>query len=486
MPMKGLVVVANRLPVEIHADGHVGVSPGGLVSAVSSVTGEGAHWVGWGGDELRQIAAFSHGPLRLHPVLLSPDDLERYYRGFSNSVLWPLFHGRLRPVDLDRSWWHSYRSVNERFAATVTASAPLGGTIWIHDYHLLLTPAFIRAARPDLRIGLFVHIPFPDTRLFSMLPWRQEIIDGMLCADVLGFQLAEDAANFAAAATRVSGIKAPASPVTGRQHTVEVGAFPISIDFDHWDALGGRAGGQALRKRQELGVESILLGVDRLDYTKGIPQRLLAFGELLDEGRISSQSCTFVQVAVPTRSDVSAYQEEREAVEELVEAINARHRRTNGSVPVKYIDYPLNEAELAEWYRAADALVVTSFADGMNLVAKEFVAAHADMRATLILSEFAGASQDLKGALLVNPYDVEAIKQAMLAAIGMPAVDRQARLSRMRASVRNNDVHQWANRFLGQLDSTKRARPAKSATPSCVISRQRLPNGLPLQVTVLD
>ncbi len=457
--MNGLVVVANRLPVDIGCDGQVTVSPGGLVSALSSVTGEGVHWVGWGGMESRHTAAFDLRDLRLHPVVLSTADVDGYYRGFSNSVLWPLFHGRLQPVHLDRSWWHSYQAVNVRFAAAVANSAPLGGTVWVHDYHLLLAPALIRALRPDLRLGLFLHIPFPDTRMFSSLPWRREIIDGVLGADLIGFQVAEDVEHFVASATRLADAEVRGQMILHGSRAVEVGAFPISIDFASWDALGGRAGSRAQSHRRQLGVGSIFLGIDRLDYTKGISQRLLAFGELLDERRLSSLACTFVQVGVPTRSDIAAYQDEREEVEVLVDSINARHRRSNGSAPVVYIDSALDEAELAGWYRAADALVVTSLADGMNLVAKEFVAARGDLGATLILSEFAGAARDLDGALIVNPYDLEAIKRALLAAVSMPAAAKRARMRTMRSAIRINDVHKWARSFLSKLAPATRPMP---------------------------
>lgn len=470
--MTGLVVVANRLPLEIRSDGPEGASPGGLVAALSSVTGEGTRWVGWGGQESRCSRAFDYGHLRLHPVVLTSDDVDGYYRGFSNSVLWPLFHGCLRPVQIERGWWHTYRSVNERFAATVASSAPLGGTVWVHDYHLLLVPGLLRANRPDLRVGLFLHIPFPSPRLFSMLPWRGELLDGMLSADVVGFQVAEDLDHFVAAAERLTDTEVNRQGLLRGPHVIKVGAFPISIDFSTWDTLGDRAVVQAIEHRRDLGVETVFLGVDRLDYTKGITQRLLAFGELLDEGRLDGRSCTFVQVGVPTRCDVAAYQDERDDVEGVIDAINARHRRSDGSVPVVYIDASLDQTAIAGWYRAADALVVTSLADGMNLVAKEFVAARADLGATLILSEFAGASQSLVGALIVNPFDVDAIKAAMLASINMPATEKQARLRAMRSAVRNNDVHQWARHFLARLESTR--AHVSEATPW---SREQSPTG---------
>jgi trehalose 6-phosphate synthase len=456
--MKGLVVAANRLPVEVTADGQLNPSPGGLASALSSVTAAGTHWVGWAGPETGPLKQFDYGDLRLHPVALSADEVDRYYRGFANAILWPLFHGRLRKVELKRAWWHSYRIVNRRFASAVSRIAPLGGTVWVHDYHLLLAPALIRAKRPDLHIGLFLHIPFPNAQLFSMLPWRKEVINGMLGADVLGFQVADDVANFVAAAERLVESRTRGHTLFDGTHVVDVDAFPISVDFAHWNSLGDRAGPQAARNREELGVESVLLGIDRLDYTKGISQRLRAFGELLDEGQLDTESCTFVQVAVPSRADVAAYEDEREEVETVIARINSKHPRKDGSLPVVYTDTSLDEVEMASWFRTADALVVTSLADGMNLVAKEFVAARGDLGGTLVLSEFAGAAQDLDGALIVNPYDIEAIKRALVVAIEMPAAERAARLRTMRTAVQHNDVHRWARNFLDRLETSAPVR----------------------------
>jgi trehalose 6-phosphate synthase len=456
--MNALVVVANRLPIEIGADGSLTPSPGGLASALSSVIHHGTQWVGWGGPLAPRRGPFDYDDLRIHPVALSTDDIVKYYEGFSNSILWPLFHGRLRHVELNRSWWRSYRTVNERFAAAAARIAPLGGTVWVHDYHLLLAPALIRARRPDLHIGLFLHIPFPNAQLFSMLPWRSELIEGMLAADVVGFQVPDDAANFVAAAERLAGTQTVGKTVVAGSHSVHVDAYPISVDFEFWDALGRGAAAKAAQQRHQLDVATIFLGIDRLDYTKGISERLQAFGELLDEGQLQADECAFVQVAVPSRTDVAAYQEERKAVEALIDRINAKHRRTNGTLPLVYVDTSLDDVGLATWYRAADALVVTSLADGMNLVAKEFVSARDDLGATLILSEFAGAAADLDGAIIVNPYDIEAIKRALMSAAAMPLSARASRLKTMRSAVRVHDVGHWVRTFLEQLESARQVR----------------------------
>lgn len=449
--VSSLIIAANRLPVEVGPDGEWRSSPGGLASALSSVVGDGATWVGWSGATGAPLAPFTLDGIRLRLVGLSESESTRYYAGFANAVLWPLFHGRLRREEMNRAWWRSYRAVNERFAANIARVAGPDSTVWVHDYHLLLVPRMLRSRRPDLRIGLFIHIPFPNAQLFSMLPWRQEVVNGMLGADLLGFQVPEDATNFLATVARVTTATVDGSSISHGQRVVEVDAFPISVDFSRWDALGEGAAVAAAGLREEMGVESIFLGIDRLDYTKGITQRLQAFEELLQAGALDPSNCAFVQVAVPSRSDVPAYQDEQIGVAALVERINRLHPDANGAGPVRFIEASLDDVGLAAWYRAANTLVVTSLADGMNLVAKEFVAARGDLGGVLVLSEFAGAAQDLEGALIVNPYDVDAIKRALLTARDLPADDVAARMEAMRELVRHNDVHHWARSFLERL-----------------------------------
>jgi trehalose 6-phosphate synthase len=445
------VAASNRLPVEVGADGIATSSPGGLASALSSISLGNSAWVGWAGPSSGRLDPFDAGGATLYPISLSEGEEVRYYRGFSNSVLWPLFHGRLRREEMNRAWWRTYRNINERFAVTIARVASPNATVWVHDYHLLLVPKLLRARRPDLRIGLFLHIPFPNPQLFAMLPWRDDVLAGMLGADLIGFQVADDASNFTATLERLMGASVDGSRVRLGARNVEVDAFPISVDFARWDELGAGAAVGAAAHRELLGVDAVLLGIDRLDYTKGISQRLQAFCELLDDGQLDAERCTFVQVAVPSRGDVLAYQEERFEVEGWIQRINNDHRRANGTGPVHHIETSLDDVGLAEWYVAADVLVVTSLADGMNLVAKEFVASRADGDGVVVLSEFAGAAHDLDGALIVNPYDIDAIKQALLSALELPVSERRDRMATMRDNVRQHDVHQWANEFLRRL-----------------------------------
>jgi alpha,alpha-trehalose-phosphate synthase [UDP-forming] len=452
-----VVIVANRLPIERRPDGTFGRSPGGLASALSSVVDADTHWIGWAGDaDGGDIDAVVDG-VHIHPVELKPREVDGYYHGFANSLLWPLFHGRLRQPQMNRSWWRAYQTVNERYADAVAGVAPLNGLVWVHDYHLLLAPALIRARRPDLRIGLFLHIPFPSVDLFATLPWRGDLVRGMSAADLLGFQTEHDAANAAAAIEQFTSDRRPSSRIPDGG-SAEIATFPISIDFERWTELGAASAEVAARHRAQLGVDFLFAGVDRLDYTKGIDQRLRAFRELLDDGMLDPAGCTFVQISVPSRGGIADYGDEREEVERLVAETNDRHRRPDGRGPVHHITEQLDETDLAGWYRAADSLVVTSYADGMNLVAKEFVASRDDLDASVVLSEFTGAAHDMPGALIVNPYDIDAVKQALVTARRMSPVERTARMESMRESVRSHDVHAWANSFLRRLGRS-RLRP---------------------------
>jgi alpha,alpha-trehalose-phosphate synthase [UDP-forming] len=450
-----LVVVANRLPVESR-NGRLVRSPGGLVSALTSAAGPDSAWVGWLGTEsTTDHPTPTLDDPGLHAVALSELEVAGYYDGFCNALLWPLFHGRLQPLQLKRSWWKAYRSVNQRFADAAAEIAPANGTVWAHDYHLMLVPGLLRSRRPDLRIGHFLHIPFPPVQLFATLPWRRELLLGLADADLLGLQTDTDVRNLT---------DAYAEFAPDRHRRCDIGAFPISIDFEFWSQLGDRFTQQGAELRTALAAEFVFLGTDRLDYTKGIAQRLRAFGELLDEGALDATRTVFVQVAAPSRVDVAGYREEREEVEQIVADVNTRHVRPDGSGPIHYIDHQIGQEDVAVCYLAADCLVVTSLADGMNLVAKEYVACQVERGGAVVLSEFAGAANDLPGALVINPYDTEAIKQAMLEVVAMPESGRRQRMSNMRTEVRRHDIDHWAADFLGRLAST--GIDADPGTPS--------------------
>ncbi len=455
----GLVVVANRLPVDRDPDGGWQRSPGGLVTALEPVMhAEGGAWVGWPGQADLHLEPFDHDGTRLVPVELSEAEVEDYYEGMSNETFWPLYHDVIAAPRYRRVWWDAYVRVNRRFAEAAASVAPDGGTVWVHDYQLQLVPALLRALRPDLTIGYFHHIPFPAYGLYSQLPWRRQVLEGLLGADVIGFQRVADAGNFARAIrrqlhfeTRASGIRVPQPD--GPPRTALARAFPISIDADAYQELAASPAvrARAAEIRQSLGDPGrILLGVDRLDYTKGIGHRLKAYGELLAEGRLQVEDVTLVQVASPSRERVRSYVELREDVELTVSRINGDYD-TVGHTAIRYLHQGYPREEMVALYLAADVMLVTALRDGMNLVAKEYVASRIDNSGVLILSEFAGAADELGMALRVNPHDIDALKDAVIRAIRMPGAEQGRRMRALRRKVSENDVAAWSRSFLAAL-----------------------------------
>jgi trehalose 6-phosphate synthase len=455
-----LVIAANRLPVHRTAGGWE-TSPGGLVRALlPTVQRTGGSWVGWTGEVDGPSDPIESEGIRLYPVPLSADDVAGYYEGFSNDTLWPLYHDAIRESGFRSEDWEKYMSVNARFAERIAEIAPADAAVWLHDYHLQLVPAMLRRLRPDVRIGWFDHIPWPPIELFQRLPWRDDVVSGLLGADLLGFQRHQGARNFVVAAERLVGavetspdVLTMAAGEPADEHPVRVGHFPISIDVDDIElaASGRDARRQTAQLRSRLGdPEVILLGVDRLDYTKGIGSRLRAFGELLENGRLDPSRHVMVQVATPSREGVEMYQEERREIEQIVGAINGRYSRLGFPV-LHYLHRTLTLDELLPLYRAADVMLVTPIRDGMNLVAKEFVAAHTDGDGVLVLSEFTGAADELHQAVLVNPHDAIALQDSIVQAVEMDRHERRALMMAMRAALRAHDVHRWARSFLDAL-----------------------------------
>jgi trehalose 6-phosphate synthase len=446
-----IVIAANRLPVMRTADHGWTPSPGGLVRALYPMLREGGGtWVGWTGDPDDAAEPFTVDGLELHPVAISADEIELYYEGFSNDSLWPLYHDALRESTYSVEQWDAYRTVNERFAITLANIAPENSVVWIHDYQLQLVPGMLRRQRSDLTIGFFLHIPFPPLELFTRLPWRTEIIEGLLGCDLVGFQRPTGAANFIAAAHQLLDAEHAGDAVVFEGRTVRSGVFPISIDVAEVEEIAaGRATRQRVSKiRARLGdPEVVMLGVDRLDYTKGIGLRLEAFAQLLEDGRLDPSRHVMVQVATPTREAVEHYKDERAQIERLVGEINGRFSSI-GLPVVHYLYQTLPYDELVALYRAGDVMLVTPFRDGMNLVAKEYAAAHIDGDGVLVLSEFAGAADELVDAVLVNPHDDRALQDAIVEAVEMHRHERRQRMSGLRDQIRKSDVQGWADRFL--------------------------------------
>jgi len=471
------VIVANRLPVDrvTEADGSTSWrrSPGGLVSALAPVmNAQAGAWIGWPGDvseSTDELEAFQHEGMTLVPVPITSTEYEEYYEGFSNATLWPLYHDLVAKPEFHREWWDAYIDVNQRFAGAAAEIAAEGAVVWIQDYQLQLVPALLRELRPDLRIGFFLHIPFPPAELFSQLPWRRQLLEGLLGADLVGFQLSGAAQNFIRLVRQRVGHKTHRDSVylpDGRIVTAK--AFPISIETDKFTELAASEPVQQRAKqiRDDLGnPRKIFLGIDRLDYTKGIYARLRAFSELIHDGHFTVEDAVFVQVASPSRERVDQYRVLRDDIDRLVGHINGDLGRI-GRPAISYLNSSFPQEEMAALYVASDIMVVTPFRDGMNLVAKEYVACRLEDDGALVLSEFAGAADELRQAYLVNPYDINGMKAQMLEAYRADEKELTRRMKAMRKTVAENDVNNWASNFLADLSAirpghAKQVKPAK-------------------------
>ncbi|MFJ2552408.1 trehalose-6-phosphate synthase [Microbacterium sp. NPDC087591] len=457
------VVVANRLPVDRveGPDGEVGwrTSPGGLVAALEPMMRNvNGAWVGWAGQPDTEMEPFENGGINLIPVPLSASEVAEYYEGFANDTIWPLYHDVIAPPQYHREWWDAYETVNRRFAEAAVAAVAQDGTVWVHDYQLQLVPQMVRELRPDVTIGYFHHIPFPAHGLYAQLPWRDQVLRGLLGADVIGFQRAQDATYFLTAVRRRLRYEVKGSHVTvvesdGSTRTAVARAFPISIDTAPYIELAQREDvkARAAEIRASLGNPArILLGVDRLDYTKGIRHRIKAYGELLAEGRLKVEDVTLVQVASPSRERVDAYVHLRDEIELAVSRING-DTDTMGHTAIRYLHQGYPREEMVALYLAADVMLVTALRDGMNLVAKEYVATRADNRGVLVLSEFTGAADELRQAVRVNPHDIEGVKDAIMTAVEMSPSEQSRRMRSLRRRVLDNDVDAWSSSFLKAL-----------------------------------
>ena len=473
------LVLSNRLPVDrvTNRDGSQDwkPSPGGLVTALEPVmhAHDGA-WIGWTGVPNDPVEPFEADGIRLVPVELSEEEVERYYEGFSNDTLWPLYHDVIAQPSYHRPWWDSYVEVNERFARVAAGIAAEGATVWVQDYQLQLVPKLLREARPDLTIGFFNHIPFPAYGIYSQLPWRQQIVEGLLGADLIGFQRRADAGNFARAVrrlfhlpTRDGRIELPGAgngiwPNSGSEHgrTVRARHFPISIDSASYVELARSPAVQERARtiRADLGNPStIMLGVDRLDYTKGIGHRLAAYAELLADQKLDVDDTVLVQIASPSRERVESYRALRDEIELTVGRVNGDYGTIRHSA-INYLHHGYPREEMVALFLAADIMLVTALRDGMNLVAKEYVASRYDDDGVLVLSEFAGAADELKQALLVNPHDIEGLKRSILVAVHMSRGERRTRMRALRRRVLEHDVERWSSDFLTALAKARSER----------------------------
>jgi trehalose 6-phosphate synthase len=462
-----LVAVSNRLPIVLRRDaGDWRVEPGsgGLITALAPVLQDrGGLWIGWPGTEETEglehalDSASAQAGYDFKPVLLTEDEIEGHYYGFANEILWPLFHGFETRCNFDPAYWHHYRSSNRKFAAAIAEHSREGDFVWIHDYHLMLVARELKELRPQQRTAFFLHTPFPPPDIFFKLPWRAHILEGLLAADLVGFQTMRDRRNFTQCLqeTRLSNLRLSGRgavvKVEFRDREIRVGAFPISVDYE---AISARASSKDIADGAWLFHEHfpnrrIMIGMDRLDYTKGIPERLEAFRTALRRYPYLNGKLSMVQVTVPSRGKVAEYENLRHEIERLVGDINGELTQPGDWIPVHYIHRSLARDEVYAYLRASEIALVTPLRDGMNLVAKEYCACNVDETGVLILSEFAGAAAELRnGALLVNPYDVEGMASAIHQALHMDIEERKKRMRKLREQVKRNDVFKWVDAVL--------------------------------------
>lgn len=477
-----LIVVSNRLPFVLsrieNDDWNIEPGSGGLVNALLPVLrNRGGLWVGWTGTIDVDVTSLESALARLtddagyslKPIVLSAEERDKFYYGFSNEVIWPLFHDLQTNCNFDPSFWQVYQQVNRKFARATAETSNSGDFIWVHDYHLMQVARELRAIGVQSRCGFFLHIPFPSLDIFLKLPWRFEILRGLLEFDLIGFQTLRDRRNFIQCVrTLVSNVSVHGKgqvltlrleePEIGqgrqgaalRSREIRVGAFPISIDYSTY------ANGAAVQDvaklanhfHDNLRGQQMILGVDRLDYTKGLPNKFEAFRNALMRIPELHHKVTLIQIVVPSREDIPEYHNLRLEVEHLVSEINGQFTES-GWVPIHYIFRSFKLNELLAYYRAADTALVTPLKDGMNLVAKEYCAAKVDEDGVLILSEFAGAAAQLqKGALLVNPHDSVGVADRIYAAFTMTLDEKRARMRRLRRSIRDADIFWWVDAYL--------------------------------------
>ena len=451
-----MVVVANRLPVAFdEKSGDWNTSPGGLVSALTPILQRtNGSWVGWSGISDREFEPFEHSDIDQVPVTLSQEEYEEFYVGFCNGTLWPLYHDAIRTPEFHRHWWRPYKEVNERFAEVTAKRLGADDVAWVQDYQLQLVPQMLRDLAPVHRIGFYLHIPFPPVELFAKLPWRNDVLEGLLGADVLAFQSRSSRTNFAVAARRLVGATGSSRKLFWQGREVELQVAPIGIDTSVFDdkAQSDQTTLAAQQIRSYLGdPQVVILGVDRLDYTKGIDLRMRALQTLLERRPDLIGDIAFVQIAVPSREDVEEYQRIRADIEGLVGRINGDLAEV-GRPPIHYLYRSVPFDELIAYYRAADVMFVTPLRDGMNLVAKEYVATRYDDTGALILSEFAGAAEQLTQAFIVNPFDLNALASTLDEAISTSSMRGNPQMKALRRSVNRHDVFWWADRCLSALD----------------------------------
>lgn len=468
--MAKTIIVSNRLPVKISQEkGEFTYKPseGGLATGLGSIYKQGDNiWIGWPGlpvskAEHRQEITKNLKKESMRPVFLTANEIEDFYEGFSNETLWPNFHYFNQYIVFDNDLWKAYQKVNRKFAKEIAEVLEPDDTIWVHDYQLLLLPEMLREFAPKASIGFFLHIPFPSYESFRLLPWRRELLNGMLGADFLAFHTYDDMRHFLSSVNRLAGLGNSNGQINVDNRKVMVDALPMGIDYDKYAqaAASPETLAREVRYRTSVGEQRLILSIDRLDYSKGIPQRLKAFEIFLDENPQYREKVSLLMVVVPSRDQVGKYKELKEEVDLLVGRINGKYARLNWT-PIHYFyrSFPLHA--LSAFYRMADVALVTPMRDGMNLVCKEFIASKLDQKGVLILSEMAGASKELSDAILINPNDLHELVDAIKRALTMPEEEQIAHMSVMQDSLKRYNIHHWVNIFMERLTFIKTEQKA--------------------------
>ncbi len=506
--MKRLIIASNRLPVKISKSGdnmQVTASEGGLATGLKSYHKDNnSVWIGWPGvipETEKESETVTTLLKKEHclPVFLDGDLIDNYYDGFSNATLWPLFHYFTEFTSFKDVYWQAYKKVNELFAEAIITNAKQNDTVWVHDYQLLLLPDILRERRPDLRIGFFLHIPFPSYEVFRILPWREKILSGILGADLIGFHTYDYARHFISSVKRLLGFDVDFNQIKLENRQVFIDVFPMGIDYEKFEQLALEVQSKPIQERSKehqdldrfllsMPNRKLVLSIDRLDYTKGIPERLKAFRYFLQKYPEYREKVSLIMLTVPSRIDVEQYQNLKSEVEELVGGINGEFGSMNWN-PVIYFYRSVPFESLIELYSSADIALLTPLRDGMNLVAKEYIATKINHKGVLILSEMAGATKELGEALSVNPNNVEDVAEAIHTALIMPDKEREKAIISMQKRIKRYDIHKWASEFIEALNKTEikqSEHQAKKVSPKLKTSLQKAYSKANSRVLFLD
>jgi trehalose 6-phosphate synthase/phosphatase len=464
--MSKTIIVSNRLPISLrHRKGKFEFKPsaGGLATGLGSIYKEGENiWIGWPGNTVEDPEQRAEIMLELHelkmaPVFLTKEDVEEFYEGFSNETLWPAFHYFTQYMVYNPAHWEAYVRVNEKFCEAILKKAGPEDTIWVHDYQLLLLPKMLREKLPNATIAFFQHIPFPSYEIIRMIPWRRQLLEGMVGADLIGFHTYDDMRHFLSAVGRITGLSSESGYIQAENRIINVDSFPMGIDYDKFanQAKSRKTQGIVREFRKQVEDQKLIITIDRLDYSKGIPQRIQAFAQLLKEHKELHGKVAMIMIVVPSRDKVQSYKELKQEIDLLVGRINSEYS-TLTWVPVHYFYRSFPFEELSAFYSMSDIALVTPLRDGMNLVCKEFVASKTDQTGVLILSEMAGASKELQDAVLVNPNDQQSVIDAIYNSLSMKPAEQKARMVSMQESLKKYDVFQWVKVFMDRLGHVKR------------------------------